>query len=351
MQKNRANLGRFKKLSSSTIIAVYLLILVGGIVRSSGSGMGCPDWPRCFGSWVPPTSADQLPPDYKEIYSDKRHQKNLRMARYLQLAGMDTTADKLMNDESIREEADFNPVKTWIEYVNRLIGVVIGLLIFATFVYSVKLRKSHPEVFCASLLAFIGVVFQGWIGSIVVSTNLLPGMISFHMVLALLIVLLLIYAYFRTTELAQVANAVGSAKVQWLLAVCMVLFLVQLLMGVGVREGVDSHLAAGAGRDEVLEMIGFKFFFHRSFSWLILAGHLLLLYWLWNSGVVSLSSRLASVLTALVVVEIVTGAAMGYFSIPAVLQPVHLLVASVIFGFQVYLFLLVRKSYLHRSLA
>ena len=62
----------FKRLSFTTLIAVYFLILVGGVVRSTGSGMGCPDWPKCFGTWVPPTSVDQLPDNYEKEYLDNR---------------------------------------------------------------------------------------------------------------------------------------------------------------------------------------------------------------------------------------------------------------------------------------
>lgn len=344
MQEKSNSHKRFKLLSLSTIIAVYLLILVGGIVRSTGSGMGCPDWPKCFGNWVPPTSVDQLPADYKDKYSQKRHEKNLRLTGYFEALGFESTAEKLRSDPSIREEADFNPVKTWIEYLNRLVGVVIGLLIFATFVYSVRFRKSRPGVFWLSLAAFVGVVFQGWVGSVVVSTNLLPGLISFHMLLALLIVLLLISAYHSVDPVQGYQGEGRVGKLRWLLLGCGAVFLIQLIIGIGVREGVDAYLADGITRGEVLEKIGFQFYFHRSFSWLLLGGHLLLAYWLWIYASGPKVIRYAVVLTILVFLEIVSGAAMGFFSIPSFIQPIHLFLASVVFGFEVYLFLHLKQD-------
>src|SRR5687767_6459381 len=153
----------FRKLTISTLVAVYVLILVGGIVRSSGSGMGCPDWPKCFGSWVPPTSVEQLPADYQEFYSSYRQKKNVKFAKYLTALGFDGTAQKLLNDKSVLEEAAFNPTKTWIEYVNRLVGVVIGFMIFAVFVSSLKFRKSKRSLTIMAFLLFIMVGFQGWL--------------------------------------------------------------------------------------------------------------------------------------------------------------------------------------------
>ena len=180
--KELSRLGRFSLL---TLISVYFLILVGGIVRSTGSGMGCPDWPKCFGNWVPPTSISQLPENYKKVYSNKRAKKNQKLAVYLEILGFSNLASNILNDESILEEADFNPVKTWIEYINRLIGVLIGLFIIVTVYLSAKFFNYDRKLFLTSLATLILVVFQGWIGSLVVSTNLIPFMVTIHMLLAL----------------------------------------------------------------------------------------------------------------------------------------------------------------------
>src|SRR5690606_12256004 len=106
----------FRRLTISTLIAVYVLILVGGVVRSTGSGMGCPDWPKCFGKWIPPTSVSDLPSNYKEIYAAHREKKNIRFAQYLTTLGMKETGDRILNDPNVLQEADFNPTKTLIEY-------------------------------------------------------------------------------------------------------------------------------------------------------------------------------------------------------------------------------------------
>lgn len=340
---------RFRILSWSTVLAVYFLILVGGIVRSTGSGMGCPDWPKCFGSWVPPTAVGELPADYQDIYAAKRAAKNERLVEYLEVLGFDKLAYTIQHDETILEEAPFNPVKTWIEYINRLIGVVIGLLIVGTFLSSLQVRKQDPVLFWGSLAALLLVLFQGWLGSLVVSTNLLPGLITAHMLLALLIVAILIYVSERSRQRQQIeARAKVSLSVNVLLVACIITFLLQIVLGTSVRESIDEVAAVlGQGaRGEWIEQLGLSFLIHRSYSILIFVLNAALVYKI--SKLSFNDSRLSIWLWALIGLiglEIATGAMMAYFAIPPYLQPVHLVVASLIAGVQFLILLQLNGAY------
>ncbi|WP_245579267.1 COX15/CtaA family protein [Algoriphagus mannitolivorans] len=327
-----------------TVVAVYFLILVGGIVRSTGSGMGCPDWPKCFGSIVPPTSVDQLPENYQEIYLNIRLAKNERFVALLEKLGFTETAQRIANDKSILVEEEFNAVKTWIEYINRLIGVVIGLFILLTVWKSFKLWTIDKWIPINSLFALVLVLFTGWIGSIVVSTNLLAWMITFHMLLALALVGVLLYVNHRAQRL-QPSQGVAvdvPTKVQLMLIIGTVLMLVQVVLGTQVREEIDriSFALGDLLREEWIERSGVVFLIHRSFSLAILGVHLI--YFLWAFKYAARKSKVSlwsQVLIGLVLLEIATGIGMAYFGIPAMLQPIHLLLGSLILGVEFVLIL------------
>lgn len=323
----------FYRLCLSTLIAVYFLVGVGGVVRSTGSGMGCPDWPKCFGSWIPPTSAQELPEDYKEVYSEYRHQKNVKFARYLSFIGMENTANQLVTDKGIREEADFNATKTWVEYINRLIGVAIGLFIIALFWRSLKIRKDHPTIFILSLLTLIAVIIQGWFGSIVVSTNLTTWTITIHMFLALVIVAILFYLLKLSNPDPEGSAISGPHILRYVLLGCMIVLSIQIFLGTQVREAIDLLSTAFVPRAQWVDNLGVSFLIHRSFSWLVLGFHLILLYLLRKTRG---NKALPLALIILILGTLLTGTGMAYFGVPPFLQPVHLVLATITFGLQLH---------------
>ncbi|WP_299819131.1 COX15/CtaA family protein [uncultured Pontibacter sp.] len=332
---------RFKTIGVITVIAVYFLILVGGIVRSTGSGMGCPDWPKCFGSWVPPTDVSQLPEDYLEVYKEKRIEKNRKLAGFLDNIGFDDVSAYIFSHPSQYIETEFNVTKTWIEYINRLVGVVIGFLIFLTVIYAIPYLKEDKAVFYLALGSFILVGIQGWLGSIVVSTNLLPVTITIHMALALVLVALLQYAITRPNGKSLSGNLNYSSKINFYLWLVAGTTFIQILIGTQVREEIDLIAFAmnGQSRELWVDELGSSFYVHRTFSILILALHAYLAYMLYKLENKALS-KLTSVMLILVGAEVALGVIMAYFAIPPVLQPLHLTFAALLFGVQFQLLLI-----------
>lgn len=303
---------RFLRTGLITIAALYFLILVGGIVRASGSGMGCPDWPTCFGKLIPPTSEAELPPDYHEKYVGYGN-------------------------------ATFNVVKTWTEYVNRLIGVVIGFLILLTAVFSIPFRKTDPPVFFLAILVFFLVGFQGWLGSRVVATDLKPLLITAHMVTAFLIVSLLIYIVTRSqkTNLLRIIPDTVSPKIKPLLLLAIVMTLLQVTMGTQIRETIDGITHSGElARTEWRDHFPIIFYIHRTFSLFVLLTNVWLSYLMVkNIGRNHVLGRYFLILPLLVTAEIATGITLDRLGFPAYIQPVHLLLANLIFGCQFFLFI------------
>ncbi len=314
-------LNHFRRLGTLTIFAVYFVILVGGIVRASGAGMGCPDWPTCFGQWVPPTDESQLPANYHQIYAERGY-----------------------------ENTQFNPVKTWTEYTNRLVGVTIGFLIFLTAWSSRIFLKSDKTIFYLALSSFFLVGFQGWLGSTVVASNLKPVMITLHMLLALFIVALLIYTIARSQRefIGQIDTRLLPDKFKTVLIAAMIMTLLQVAMGTQVREAVDfiAHEHAYIDRQYWRDDFPIIFYVHRSFSSIILFTNLWLVWKIHQSRPQSAPEnnfnvllRAGFALAALVVTAIIAGITLDRLGVPPVAQPIHLLMANLIFGVQFFLYI------------
>lgn len=313
-------LQRYRRMAWITIAAVYLLILVGASVRASGAGMGCPDWPTCFGQWIPPTNEAQLPSNYQQIYAE--------------LGYADTR---------------FNVVKTWTEYMNRLAGVTIGFLILLTAIYSWKVRHYDSSIFRASVAAFFMVGFQGWLGAQVVGSNLQPGLITLHMLMALALVGSLLFAVAQARRGIMVAQPVTKIdpRFQKWLYVVLGMTVLQVALGTQVREMTD-FIARAQGeelRSSWIQAMPWFFYVHRSFSAVVLFSNLWLARLLINSlGWNHTLTRLTLSMVAVIGMSVISGATLGHLGMPALIQPTHLLAASLLFGLQFLIWMSYRHS-------
>lgn len=302
-------LNLYQKTAITTVIATILLILVGGLVRAAGAGLGCPDWPQCFGMWIPPTTAAELPAGY---------------------------------DVSL-----FNPFHTWLEYVNRLIGVLIGLLITATFIISFKYRKKDPVVTVASGIAFVLVLFQGWLGGQVVRSGLHAGMITIHMVVAMLILSTLLYASFRAmNERLQMEISPDVKKnLLWLGGGIFLLTMIQMVLGTQVRESVDfAKNVLELPRESWIDSMGLIYAVHRSFSWLVVILAIGLLYYNQKKEVPSRLQTTGWVIAALILFQILLGVGMERLGMPGAFQVLHLVSIAILICAELLFMLMARFS-------
>ncbi|MED5410922.1 MAG: COX15/CtaA family protein [Pseudomonadota bacterium] len=320
LPENEQSLLRYRRIAIITLVAVYFLILVGASVRASGAGMGCPDWPTCFGQWIPPTHESQLPSNYQDIYADLGY-----------------------------AETRFNVLKTWTEYTNRLVGVTIGFLIFLTAIFSIPLRRINNSIFVASVAAFFMVGFQGWLGAKVVSSNLQPGMITIHMLMALAIVGTLLFSLAEARRGVMVRQPITGIDPRFQLCLYIVLGMtvLQVALGTQVREMTDliREAQGEALRSTWIEAMPWFFFVHRSFSALVLIANLWLARLLINSlGWQHALTRLTFAMIMVICLAVLSGATLGHLGMPAFIQPTHLLAASLLFGMQFLLWLSYRHS-------
>ena len=333
----------FKMSVKISIILVYLVIAAGSIVRMTGSGMGCPDWPKCFGYWIPPTERTQL--DWKPGHQYTKGQVII-LNEELRVANGNFESSKTFSDRNWgfytqHDYALFDPYETWIEYLNRLIGVVAGLAVLIMTILSFwKWKKNISHTF-VSILILLGMGFQAWLGKTVVDSNLAPYRVSLHMGMALLIVLGLVFLLFSNQKKAISIPRNITLKVLAWFAVLLTLF--QIGLGTQVRQFVDLQMHEPPG--QWLDPAPIKFYVHRTFSLVVLGVHLIL-FWILRK--MKRNVKVFNQILGLIGLEIFTGILMFYLDFPFSSQPLHLIIAALLFGAQSFFILQItsnRKSY------
>ena len=347
---------------------MYVVIIAGSVVRATGSGMGCPDWPKCFGHWIPPTHVSQLPADYQKFFK-------------------------------VQEQATepFNALKTWTEYGNRLVGALLGLIMFVQLFFAFRIRKTNPQFLRLALATLFLTGMEGVLGAFVVYNNLKAGVVTVHMFLSLIILVTQAFLVFRaqvemwtsqpaTTALVGTSSTlvgtssmmvgtsstmagtsstmigtsstlvgtsstlVGTSSSQPeqpkpfvkpalknLILISFLLTTAQILLGTQVRESVDALMKNfdEYTKGHILDNVGIRFSAHASFALLVTLLNLVLIFLIVkNKGLYAAVKTQTIGIGCVLIAEMIAGTALKLFALPAVLQPVHLLLAALLFGLQ-----------------
>ena len=279
------------------LLFVFLVILAGGIVRTTQSGMGCPDWPHCFGMYIPPLSAKDLPPDYK---------------KYLDKQDIDVT---------------YNAVHAWTEYINRLVTGVLGILIVIHVCWSFKKFFRTKQIICwLSCLFLVGTLFEAWLGKLVVDTNLAVIKITLHMLAALFLAIIPVIILHKLNH----DKIVRDKSLYVITTIALIILLIQVIIGTDVREQVDevSKSLSYQQRDTWLTHLNAVFDVHKTIA---IITSLLIIVIFWRSLSHAVLQPKALFLLLIVLLLMAAGISLASFNIPAFIQPVHLLLSSILF--------------------
>lgn len=311
----------FQRAALTAFICVEVLLFVGAAVRASGSGLGCPDWPFCYGCLVPPTSADAI--DFSRLDLEKFRHKAAQHGR----------DPATITEESLR--AEFDPVATWIEYLNRLTSLPVGLSVLWMWLSSFsEWRKGRARVTLAATAALVLVLVNAWLGARVVLSGLQPGIITLHMALAVLLLCVLVFAAWRgcASPWRLPAREPGRGGAwRWALAL-FVLVVIEGVMGSQVREMTDHLAKVHAGEQRAQWVAELEqtavYLIHRSFSWVILGTAVV--FGIKAGRLLGRWSWLEKGILALVAAQMVLGVVLGHIGILPVAQVLHVGLSSLL---------------------
>ena len=290
-------MSRFAKLAVAAAIATYVLIVAGGLVRATDSGLGCPDWPLCFGDWVPP--------------------------------------------------ADLN---AWIEHTHRLIaavavGPLVGLVALITVFTS---RRRDRVLLWAAVVAGVFVIVQALLGGQVVIQQLQRELVTAHLGMALTVLAMTILIADRAAN-GRFPRPMRGAPTLLVLVTGAAVF-AQMLLGswvTGHNAGLaftDFPLMNGSLAPDLATTEQGIQLAHRALAVVVLV----LVLWMTRAVRRSTSAPLPRVLAntaaLLILVQLALGAANVWSRLSALFVVPHLAVGSALFGVTVWLYLSLRRQ-------
>jgi len=362
----------FNRLAIVTISSIYLVIFAGIFVRVTDSGMGCPDWPKCYGSIVPPTSIEQLTWSPEKQYSKGQMiiEKNEGLP-LLYKAKYSFTSSLHWNNlnwheisDSEHDYAEFSPFKTWVEYLNRCLGALSGVFIIMLVLISFFYKKIPRYLFGLSFLLVSLSLVQYWLGRNVVYSVLESQKITIHFFVALIFIPILLFLVYKSHFLFKKKSLGYPSNVKkniiqenfivenklkinlkknifTLIFLILILSVIQMFFGTQVRGEVDNNISTA--------LYSFELVFHR---WLVPFIILLNIVLIFGLGLLknNIYQQKVSVekigLIVILILLLLTGSYMYLFEISKEIMPkwttlIHAYSSVVLFS--IYVSLLLKK--------
>jgi heme o synthase len=290
-------LTRFAKLAIAATVATYVLISVGGLVRATDSGLGCPDWPLCFGQWVPP-------PD----------------------------------------------LHAWIEHTHRLIAAMaVGPMVAAIGIWTLLRKRSDRPLLAAAVVAGVLVIVQSLLGAAVVLRQLQAELVSAHMAMALTVFVMLLFIAERAVR-GPLPRRTAARGLALLAGAATVLVFGQMVLGswvTGSHSGLaytDFPLMGGRLIPAIETEHHAIHFAHRALGAVLLVLVAAIAWRARRAGADLATRRLADAGVALMLVQVALGGANVWSRLSALFVVPHLMVGAALFATTFLVWLGIRRS-------
>lgn len=328
---------RLHHILKAALISVYLIFLAGSVVRMTGSGMGCPDWPKCFGYYIPPTEKSQIIWQKNKTYKKGNiivKNKQLWVAKK-KFTSQNTFQKNFWKKYTQHPYAKFNVYHTWTEYINRLTSVISGFIFLGLLLYVFRFFRNNTTILFLSSAAFLGMLLEAWMGKIVVDSVLKPTFITLHMTIGLLIIGLLLHLIYKTAPDISSFHFKKNKTFSFILKISVLLTLIQIALGTQVRQFVDTQVKLFGFENKQMRLYEPNLFFyvHRSLTILMVLFNV----WIFlKNKKLNLPFQMPFWILFLIFIETITGILMYYTQFPIGTQSIHLLFGAILFGLQYY---------------
>ncbi len=282
----RRSLTWFRGLATATVISVFVLVIIGGVVRVTGSGLGCPDWPLCYGKLLPPL-------EYTAI----------------------------------------------IEYTHRFVAsVIVGPLVLVTAVVGIARFRKDRWVWVPAVVSVPLLIVQALLGGITVLTHLPGGVVALHLATAealLATCVFIMVASYRTPVFLTATPPSNDGYYRWAIAGAFSVYAVIVSGSLVTAMGATGACVTWPlcqGQAFPMNHLTAIHMFHR---YVVLVLGALLLYAIWRcwSGPREQGATLkwlAGLTVATFIVQVIVGAATIWLDFQAHWRALHLTAATAV---------------------